>query len=421
MGILDKLFNKGEERAEESQPTIESELLNIIMSRGSINKSVALGIPVLASSINLISNMVSNINYKLYTTEGEKGNLVELDDERVKILNKETGDLLNSHEMKRALIRDYLLYGNGYIYIDKTGNKVNSLRYVESINVAVNKNCDPIFKTAKYIINGQEYYPENFITLARNSLDGVTGKGILQENTLAIRLVNNMLKTLNNSISGGGVKKGFLKSERNIGREAFEKLKEDFRKMYSNEDNAVIVLNNGLEFTPAVESSTEMQLQELYQGIGEDIGKILLVPKNIIDCSANEAEYRNWYKNCIVPILNEFCASLNENLLLENEKDKYFWKADLSDIENGDLKSMFEAYKLALDSNILQLDEVRKKIGQPPLGFNYIKLGLDSVLMDTENGIIYTPNTNQKTTMQEIEKVTNENKEPTPTIGGGNE
>ena len=74
------------------------------MSRGSINKSVALGIPVLASSINLISNMVSNINYKLYTTEGEKGNLVELDDERVKILNKETGDLLNSHEMKRALI-----------------------------------------------------------------------------------------------------------------------------------------------------------------------------------------------------------------------------------------------------------------------------------------------------------------------------
>lgn len=107
--------------------------------------------------------------------------------------------------------------------------------------------------------------------------------------------------------------------------------------------------------------------------------------------------------------------------MLENEKDKYFWKADLSDIENGDLKSMFEAYKLALDSNILQLDEVRKKIGQPPLGFNYIKLGLDSVLMDTENGIIYTPNTNQKTTMQEIEKVTNENKEPTPTIGGGNE
>ena len=38
--------------------------------------------------------------------------------------------------------------------------------------------------------------------------------------------------------------------------------------------------------------------------------------------------------------------------------------------------------------------------------------------MDTENGIIYTPNTNQKTTMQEIEKVTNE---PTPPIGGGNE
>ena len=53
----------------------------------------------------------------------------------------------------------------------------------------------------------KEYYPENFITLARNSLDGVTGKGILQENTLAIRLVNNMLKMLNNSDKWGRCKK----------------------------------------------------------------------------------------------------------------------------------------------------------------------------------------------------------------------
>lgn len=417
MNFFKQMFEKRAE-PEKVTPSIESELLSIIMSGNAINTKIALGIPVLASAINLISSMVASVTYKLYTTD-EKGNLKECDDRRVRLLNKETGDLLNGYEMKRAFVRDYLLMGNGYIYIEKWRNEIESLRYVKEINVSVNKNCDPIFKVAKYIVNGVEYYPDQFLTIARNSEDGVTGKGILEENALSIRLVNNMLKMLNSSVSGGGVKKGFLKSQKGLTREAMDKLKEDFRKMYNNEENAVIVLNNGMEFDPATETSTEMQLQELYNGIGEDIGEILLVPQNIINGKANENEYRNWFKNCILPILNEICASLNEQLLLESEKDNYFWQADISSIENGDIKSMFEAYKIALDANILQLDEVRKKLGHPPLGFNYIKLGLDSVLMDTEKGIIYTPNTNSTTKMNEIDKKMDKNGfiDPTPKEG----
>ena len=108
-----------EKRAEPEKvtPSVESELLSIIMSGNAINTKIALGIPVLASSINLISSMVASVNYKLYTTD-EKGNLKECDDRRVRLLNKETGDLLNGYEMKRAFVRDYLLMGNGYIYIE---------------------------------------------------------------------------------------------------------------------------------------------------------------------------------------------------------------------------------------------------------------------------------------------------------------
>ena len=42
----------------------------------------------------------------------------------------------------------------------------------------------------------------------------------------------------------------------------------------------------------------------------------------------------------------------------------------------------------------MQLDEVRKLEDLEPLGVNYVKLGLNDVLLDPKTGRIYTPNTN---------------------------
>ncbi len=51
------------------------------------------------------------------------------------------------------------------------------------------------------------------------------------------------------------------------------------------------------------------------------------------------------------------------------------------------------AYAVALQNNIYQLDEIREMEDKPPLGFNFIKLGLDAVLVDPKTREIYTPNT----------------------------
>jgi hypothetical protein len=41
----------------------------------------------------------------------------------------------------------------------------------------------------------------------------------------------------------------------------------------------------------------------------------------------------------------------------------------------------------------------------PPLGINFVKLGLNDVLLDPETGMIYTPNTNQYATMGESAEI----------------
>ncbi len=57
------------------------------------------------------------------------------------------------------------------------------------------------------------------------------------------------------------------------------------------------------------------------------------------------------------------------------------------------------AYAVALQNNIYQLDEIREREDLPPLNFNYIRLGLDSVLLDPKTGDIYTPNTDKTAMM----------------------
>ena len=98
----------------------------------------------------------------------------------------------------------------------------------------------------------------------------------------------------------------------------------------------------------------------------------------------------------MLPIISAFESVLNKNLLLESEKDSYYFAFDLSDVTKADVKTRYEAYQIALNNGILKLDEVRYAEDLKPLGVDYIKLGLQDVLYNPDDDTIYTPNTNKK-------------------------
>ncbi len=155
--------------------------------------------------------------------------------------------------------------------------------------------------------------------------------------------------------------------------------------MYVEHTENVVVLNDGMEFQEASNTSVEMQLNENKKTNADEICKILGISKKVLDGSASEEEYNNFIKDCITPILNAFSIAINKSLLLETEKDSgYYFTFDCKELLKGDIKKLFEAYKVAVDANIMQLDEVRYELDLKPLGFEYIKLGL------------YTPNMNAK-------------------------
>ena len=385
---------KVKKRNTESERSIDDVLLSAILSQDSISCEQALNIPAVARCVNLISETVSMIPIKLYREEitGGKRKTVEVTDSRCDLLNEDTKDTLDGAQFKKALVRDYLLNGNAYAYINKQRNSVKSLHYVDSKNITINQNFNPIFKDYNILVHGQTYKPFEFLKILRATKDGARGSGVIEENGELLKVAYTTLKFEQNLVSTGGNKKGFINAKNRLTKEAIDALKAAWYKFYSNNDENVIILNEGLTFQEASNTSVEMQLNESKKSMSDSILEIFGMP--------TDWNWETFIKTAIMPILATFECALNRDLLLEKEKKSFYFAFDTKEIIKGDIKTRFEAYKTALESNLMQIDEVRYLENLEPLGLNFIKLGLQDVLFNPVTKEVYTPNTNQITNIE---------------------
>jgi HK97 family phage portal protein len=388
-----KEYRAYEKRASE----FEDLLLQAGVTTDTVTKQQALNIPSVAGCIEIISNTVAMIPIKLY--QEIDGKVTEVVDNRVNLLNDDTKDTLDAYQFKKQLIEDYLLQGVGYAYINKQRNNVKSLHYVESINVSINKNVDPIFKSYEILVHGKTYRPFEFVKLTRKTVDGASGKGIIHENNDMLSVAYLTLKYEKILLKTGGNKKGFLKAQKKLGAEALTALKTAWNNLYKDNTDNVVVLNDGMDFQEASSTSVEMQMNENKITNASEICKLFNVPTRILDGMASENEYHNFIKICILPILTAFETAINKDLLLESEKGSFYFAFDTKELLKGNMLQRYLAYELAIKNGFLQCDEIRFIENLEPYGLDFIKLGLQDVLYNIKTKEIYTPNTNQTTLM----------------------
>lgn len=379
---------------EEEQITeVEDSLLSALLNEEQITPEKAMNIPAVASCVNLICNAVSVIPIKLYQIEDGRKTEIESDN-RVGLINRDTGDTLSGVQFKRAIIRDYLIGKGGYIYINRIGNQVRSLHYVDEKEVSFMFSTDPIFKDYNILVQGNSYFPHEFIKVLRNTKNGWSGESIVNENRQMMGVAYHSLLFEKTLVKTGGNKKGFVKSENTLGDKAIRALKDAWRRLYQNNTENVVILNKGLDFKEASNTSVEMQLNENKKTNTESICNIFNVPSAYLLGDITEADKVSLFENCINPILEELVCSLNRDLLLEKEKGILFFAADTSEQTKGDIEKRYKAYEIASKNGFMQIDEIRFRENLPPLKLDFVRLGLQDVLYypDTQN--FFTPNMN---------------------------
>lgn len=365
---------------------IDDPLLSALLKKQAVTKQTALSIPAVSAAVEKITNVIACTPFYLY--KEIDGKVERVDDYRVRLVNDDGGDTLDALQTKKAFVRDYLLDKGGYIYIDRTGNKVRSLRYVEASNITVMQNDDPIFKRRTLQVYGRNHELYDFLIIARNTNDGASGIGLTAEIENALQTALGMVRYQLGIVSTGGNKKGFIKAQKRLSQEAIDALKTAWRQLYSDSSENVVVLNDGLEFQESSNTSLEMQLNQSKNSLNAEINSVFGISDN------NE----QFFKFAITPIVKAIETALNRNMLLESEKGNLYWAADLSEIAQADLKTRYEAWKIALESGWTTPNEIRYLENRDDIeGLDTINLSLGNVLLDTKTGKYFVPNTGQIT------------------------
>ena len=393
MGLF-RRKEKPEERADPGREVDASDsLLRALISGTDVDKTILLQIPAVRGCLEKIAGTVCRLPIKLYRkVDGKVEEITE--DARLRLLNKETGDTLNADEFWRAMLEDYYLGRGAYAYIRKNGiGEYEGLHYVEEEKVSVLKNYDPILKSYSIMVMGKTYHPFEFLKLHRRTKDGAEGIPLWQDNPLIFSVAYNSFVFEEKLVKKGGNKRGFIEAEDRLDKGAIESIKRAWNNLYSNNTDNVVVLNKGAKFKESSNTSVEMQLNENKESNAKDICGMFGFSSRILYGEATQ-EDRKEYINAIMSLLNVIETALDKDLLTEREKESFYFAFDTKELTRGSLKERYEAYALGLTNNFLQIDKVRAKEDMEPLGFKWVRIGLNDVLLDVEKGIIYTPNMN---------------------------
>ena len=382
MGIFSR--SNREETMDATQ--VDDLLLEAMLKGGKVDRATALSIPAVSACVDLICNTFAMIPFKLYkeTVKDGKRATEEVTDERVTIINEDTTDVLDGFQFKKAICEDYLMGKGGYAYVKKIGNKFVGLFYVEESKISIQKNADSIFKRFDVMVDGKTYKNYEFIKLLRNTKDGASGKGLTDEISQALETASRRLKYEYDLTATGGSRKGFLKSQKHLDEKAIKALKQAWENYYSGNANTV-VLNDGLDFQEASNSSQQNEMNEKTRTFADEVREIFHI----------NANFDEFIKNAIMPIATAFATALNRDFLLEKEKKAYYFAPDTKELLKGSLKERYDAYRIAITTGFKTRNEIRYMEDDDAIeGLDMITLGLGEVLLNASTGEIYTPNTN---------------------------
>lgn len=398
MGIFSKWFKR--ETIIDAN-SVDDPLLKALIGDTAIDRNLALEMPVISSSVDLICNTFAMIPFKLYKEETKEGKKVtkEVDDDRVRLINDDTTDKLDGFQFKKAICEDYLMGKGGYAYIKKIGNSYKGLFYTQDKHISINTNNDPIFKNYSIMVNSKPYKDYEFIKLLRNSKDGASGTGLTSEISRALKTAYKRLLYDYDLAVTGGSRKGFIKSQKHLDEKGVKALKEAWEQYYSGTANTVI-LNDGMEFQEASNTSRENEINEKNVNFNKEMKDIFHIGNT----------YDDFIKNAIMPIATAFATALNRDFLLEKEKKSYYFAPDTKELLKGSLKERYEAYQIAIKNGFKTRNEIRYMEDDDAIkGLDMINLGLGDVLLNAETGEIYTPNTNKLVKMGENSQEINNN------------
>lgn len=358
-----------------------------------VNEETAMRVSAAYSCIRLVGGAMSGMPVNFYERAGTGAVLVE-DHEYWWLLNEQSSVDITAFTMMTWLISSLGFHGDCFIEILRSSiysNKVKGFLPHHPLRVTPFK--DRLSKKLLYRITpsdgGAQYVLDSadMIHVPSLGFDGIRSVSPIswaakQNIGIALAAEEYSAKFFKNGASNQIA----IKSEKKLDKEQAELLRSSYIAKYSGNANyhMPIILSGGLELESLSINPEDAALISTRQFTVEEICRVLFnVPPSLVGHTVNTTAWGTGIEQTSIGFVRYSLRPLMTSIQQEfNRKlwpvdTRYFIKFDSTEIERGDLKSQYEAYRIALgragEKPWMSQNDVRKKTHMPPIanGDNY--------------------------------------------------
>lgn len=368
-----------------------------------LNEDDALKIPAIKNGVELIASSIAALPVYLYReVDGQVEKI--LNDNREFLLNKEPNFIETAYNLKKKMVKDFILYGGSYALLEKDGLNIDAIYNINASTITaellINNKGIPIGVDYKFALNGKPLNADitEMLVCLDASMDGATtNRGLLKDGQKLLNLMKNEIDLHNSFLENGAVVKAVLQTEGRIKQDVLERLKKSISALYSGTKNAgkTLVLEDGLKFVPIQNNLEEIEMINSKKHNTAEVEKLLNLPSGFLQDNQKRSAEDNlvYLQRTLMPIITALEESFNKALLLENEKENnYFFRFDVSEILRATQKEMVDMLSTGIKSGLYTINEARAIIDKPKFGNNDFLLFNLAHVVYKQDGTMVIPN-----------------------------
>lgn len=274
------------------------------------------------------------------------------------LLHREPNNWQTAFDFRSLMQLRALVKGNAYARIIRSRGNVLRLVPIDPDHIKPVQNADwsVSYRYTAPSAAAVMLAPEEVFHLRGLTLDGINGISLVQQAREAIGLALAADHAIGRVFKNGSFVDGVLQTDKTLGQEAFDRLRDSWAARYSGADNAgkTPLLEEGVKYSLLGSSAKDAQFNETRARQVEEIARVFGVPRPLLMVdetswgSGVEALGRFFVQYGLAPWFEAWQQAIERSLLVGPEKAQYSAKFNAGSLLRGDMAAQGVYFAQAL-------------------------------------------------------------------------
>ena len=337
------------------------------------NQYSAMNLSAVYRAVELISNSIATLPIKILINDESGKNEADKHPLNYVFSDRNTDNIISKFTLVKLLVQSVLLRGNGFALIERNGDRVKSLRYLEPNDVIIN--YDKVKNSLYYDVPiiKKHVEPKDMLHFVMFSYDGIKGLSVLQNAARSLGIAQASENAAKSFFDNGMMINGILKVQGPVNQKQREDLRAAWNETYTANGSGIAILQGNMDYQTIQLSAKDSQMLESRQFSVTDIARffgispVLLGDLTKATYSTLEAVQNDFLVHCLQPYIVMIENELNRKLLKPSD-DNLSIVLETNEILRTDKAAQSSYYSTLINSGVMTINEVRKELGFNGIG-----------------------------------------------------